>query len=346
MRDRYEEISEAHAQTFKWILRESESHTRTWSNFSNWLQNGTGIYWVNGKAGSGKSTLMRYIVDHQETRRLLKFWSGNVDLDTATFFFCNNGSAEQRSYIGLLKLLLYEGDHASMLESLKELAASSNIKFCLSSRPWFIFQDSLGPLSGLRLQDLTFNDISSYVTNKLERDPRIAKLTKDNTQSALDLTTEIVSKADGVFLWVKLVVKSLLSGLQNRDGISDLRSRLQAFPSEIEGFFAHMLNQIEPLYRHEAFEAFEAFSMYDTMSQFMPSICGLEMEAAVTATIENTLNCPIKMWMAMKFAKGVITLKLTSNLAVLVYSSFMATRIGAEHTTSLRHRIRLLLGKM
>lgn len=49
MRDRYEEISEAHAQTFKWILEDSESQTRTWSNFSNWLQNGTGIYWVNGK---------------------------------------------------------------------------------------------------------------------------------------------------------------------------------------------------------------------------------------------------------------------------------------------------------
>ncbi|KAH9216706.1 hypothetical protein DL95DRAFT_460042 [Leptodontidium sp. 2 PMI_412] len=346
MRDRYEEISEAHAQTFKWILEDSESQTRTWSNFSNWLQNGTGIYWVNGKAGSGKSTLMRYIVDHQETRRLLKFWSANVDLHTAAFFFWNSGSAEQRSYIdvfpeewaedcstlersratgskfaladrqwtllslkrGFSKLADYlisgsnqcffidgldecEGDHGSMLEFLKELAASSNIKFCLSSRPWLVFHDLLGPFSRLRLQDLTFNDISSYVTNKLERDSRMAKIAKDNVQSVLDLTTEIVSKADGVFLWVKLVVRSLLSGLQNRDDISVLRSRLQSFPSELEGFYAHMLNQIEPLYRHQAFEA---FGMYDAMSQFMPSICGLEMEAAVTATIDNTLNCPVK----------------------------------------------------
>lgn len=56
IRDRAESLTEAHKNTFDWIF-----HTKTdagtevpWSNFVDWLQNGEGIYWINGRAGSGK----------------------------------------------------------------------------------------------------------------------------------------------------------------------------------------------------------------------------------------------------------------------------------------------------
>jgi ATPase subunit of ABC transporter with duplicated ATPase domains len=74
--ERYEAVDESHKKTFDWIFQLPESSAqysegKRWADFPKWLQSGKGIYWINGKAGSGKSTLMKYIVRHQETKRYL-----------------------------------------------------------------------------------------------------------------------------------------------------------------------------------------------------------------------------------------------------------------------------------
>jgi hypothetical protein len=51
------------------------------------------------------------------------------------------------------------------------------------------------------------------------------------------LVEEIVEKANEVFLWVKLVVQSLLAGLGNRDSITDLQRRLRELPSDLEKLY-------------------------------------------------------------------------------------------------------------
>lgn len=38
-----------------------------WNDFVAWLEEGDGLYWIAGKAGSGKSTLMKYIASHPST---------------------------------------------------------------------------------------------------------------------------------------------------------------------------------------------------------------------------------------------------------------------------------------
>jgi hypothetical protein len=70
MSDRFEEISEAHRRTFEWIFQNTEEKQNR-SCFTTWLSSGSGIYWMNGKAGSGKSTLMRHIYNHKTTRQQL-----------------------------------------------------------------------------------------------------------------------------------------------------------------------------------------------------------------------------------------------------------------------------------
>jgi hypothetical protein len=54
---------------------------------------------------------------------------------------------------------------------------------------------------------------------------RLAAIESEETQKLIE---EIVIYADGVFLWTKPVVVSLLKGLGNRDQISDLQVRLNA----------------------------------------------------------------------------------------------------------------------
>lgn len=105
---RYEKIAVAYQETFKWVFQSPSSSTE-WADFPAWARDKTiPLYWITGKAGAGKSTLMRYIYDHRETRAALKVWAGGRPLITAFFFFWNSGSTMQMSYEGLVRALLYQ----------------------------------------------------------------------------------------------------------------------------------------------------------------------------------------------------------------------------------------------
>lgn len=54
---RQEDIVESYGSTFAWIFDPSENATKSWDSFVHWLEKENGVYWVNGKAGSGKSTV-------------------------------------------------------------------------------------------------------------------------------------------------------------------------------------------------------------------------------------------------------------------------------------------------
>lgn len=79
-----------------------------WDDFAHWLRSGHGVYWINGKAGSGKSTLTNYIRDDSRTLVLLEEWCSNRRLLTPTFFFWNAGTRLQKSIDGLLRSLVYQ----------------------------------------------------------------------------------------------------------------------------------------------------------------------------------------------------------------------------------------------
>lgn len=104
MDDRYEEVEENFAETFDWAYSDPKPD-RSWDSLSKWLRGDESLYWVCGKAGSGKSTLMRYLLDNERTMEELQLWSGDVQLEVASFFFWNSGTTEQRSQAGLRSLL-------------------------------------------------------------------------------------------------------------------------------------------------------------------------------------------------------------------------------------------------
>ncbi|OGM41660.1 hypothetical protein ABOM_009958 [Aspergillus bombycis] len=77
-------------------------------SFLQWLRNGTGIYHVSGKAGSGKSTLMKLLCDSSRVREELRSWAKPHQLVFAKFFFWNAGDQLQRSIEGLYRAILFE----------------------------------------------------------------------------------------------------------------------------------------------------------------------------------------------------------------------------------------------
>ena len=122
---REETIVDAHRKTFKWIFDRSGQAVRPWNNFVAWLEKGEGIYWISGKAGSGKSTLMSFLCQDERTKEALEIWSGTKDILMAKFFFWSAGTRMQKNFDGFLRSLLWQilrespevDNHASSNES-------------------------------------------------------------------------------------------------------------------------------------------------------------------------------------------------------------------------------------
>ena len=62
-------VKEAHPKTFEWIFKDPDDPLKPRTNFRQWMssESKNGIYWISGKAGSGKSTLMKFLINHQFT---------------------------------------------------------------------------------------------------------------------------------------------------------------------------------------------------------------------------------------------------------------------------------------
>ena len=66
-----------------------------------------------------------------------------------------------------------------------------------------------------------------------------------------ELIKGITSKASGVFLWVILVVRRLINGLQDYDTRVDLLEKLEELPLDLERLYEHMLESMSPQNRRQ-----------------------------------------------------------------------------------------------
>lgn len=103
-------IDPAFRKTYEWAFSEHpQSNNRKHSGLRRWLRAGQGCYWVNGKAGSGKSTFMKFVSSHTLLDEQLRTWSHGSPLLRASFFFWRAGQDSlQRSQDGLLRSLLFQ----------------------------------------------------------------------------------------------------------------------------------------------------------------------------------------------------------------------------------------------
>jgi hypothetical protein len=141
----------------------------------------------------------------------------------------------------------YEGDsveHWKLAENLQSWASSEDIKICVSSRPHTEFLNTFSndPKLQIHLHELTRGDISRFAHAMFEQDRNFDRI-KD---TYLDLVRDIVSMADGVFLWARLVVRSLLGGVGHRDSTLALQQKLNAVPRGLDELFDKLLGAIDP----------------------------------------------------------------------------------------------------
>ncbi|KAG6361984.1 hypothetical protein INS49_010213 [Diaporthe citri] len=254
---RVNSVSEAHLGTFDWALHPPTEETE-WENLSQWSKFGSVIYWIHGKPGSGKTTLMKYLYDNSKTqyglyRGLLYYilkdspslipdllpemWreahndggpTDRTSLDTRASNLEPPTEEEMMLAFPRLKahtqaafcffidgLDEYSGDPfrlITFLEKLLEKLVSDNIKVVVSSRPIPSCYQAFSRGPKLRLQDLTRNDIKTYVHDTIALHPHTETIIGMDSTIVDKIQGELTEKASGVFLWVILACRSLIQG--------------------------------------------------------------------------------------------------------------------------------------
>ncbi|KAH9204764.1 hypothetical protein DL95DRAFT_494636 [Leptodontidium sp. 2 PMI_412] len=330
MYGRFEGVEKAHLNTFGWIYGDKPSpkadpdinqHQKDNQSdeddasvqrekWTNWLSSGNGIFHIAGKLGSGKSTLMKFLCSHPQTKVALQKWAGHRRLVFANFFFWKPGSRLQKSLEGLFRSLLcdvlrgcpelipevlpdawrqaisptwqthpslyfcnekirtgfyrliklrnvYENhcfcffidgldeyeetgqeDYKSMVKLLHEWTALApdDVKICVSSREYNVFLNLFSTEKRFRLQELTAADMKRYIKDLLEE--------IEDQKGRENLIDAIVKKADGIFLWVAVVVKSLRERLEDGYDLPALEKELDTYPKELDPLFTHILKSM------------------------------------------------------------------------------------------------------
>lgn len=333
---RYDSVSEAQRNTFSWIVDSDQVSQQHSSNiFREWLldsrADANGVFWLSGKPGSGKSTLMRFLVNDKRLLQLVQIWAGHNDVVIVKVFFWNAGSYLQKSQQGLLRSILFQmlscqkrlingicdtrlahllldSKHESewtlqeldygiralvrimgmntrifmiidgldeylpddtkntwdegraICDLLHELGKHPSVKTCASSRPWEVYRVSFKGTPSLRLEDLTRNDIMVYVRDVLGAEPQFRVWKQQQAIGADCVITSVVERAQGVFFWVHLVVKSLIQGLRNNDELHELQDRLDQIPSDLTKYFQHIMSSLDKDYLERASQFFAVVS--------------------------------------------------------------------------------------
>ena len=289
-------IPEPHPDTLQWVWDEQQE-------FKSWLNHGRGVFWLHGKPGCGKSTLMKYLSQTLQSKsKHAGEWTVFVH-----FYFNNQGSDLEKSMEGMLRSTLLqilqqapslfaqiqnvyrrfvredlkwslpalqqlltsifdasgheqkfwlsidaldecEGTLREHVAFLQNIAAEhqSTLWICISSRPLPTLVAQLGCHPNLILQNHTSTDISRFVEDKL----RSAHVDMD--ADMIWLRDEIIEKANGVFLWVHLVVEEIFEGYEEGDTVSELRDRLSAIPSGLDQLFMRIWRMIDKRHTQEA----------------------------------------------------------------------------------------------
>ncbi|KAF3406757.1 hypothetical protein DPV78_000499 [Talaromyces pinophilus] len=375
MEIRKHEITPAHHKTLRWLFNHPGPGLRRW------LFEGAGIFWIQGKPGSGKSTIAKYIYHNPETRAILNQRQGPRDWIVVGSFFTDRGTLAQKTWQGILHSMLHqllsqkrelipvaipdnlqtlaretemkmftdsfvskqlsadvrrsfvaeppsgeisdsvsrpvymslggvqdsivinpfdtwtvqqlqdalmrcrnqkdvnfnaffiidaldehEGDHKQMGQFLHQFASDPSspdlprIIISVASRPLNQLTDLFDQCPGFKTQDWSYDDVVAYARHHLNDNARLARDYDPNVRShsIRKFALNIAERAQGVFLWVRLVVRDLDQVLTDGYSIEDAEKRLTDLPDDLNSFFHRIIDKVDPKYRRDSYVMLES----------------------------------------------------------------------------------------
>lgn len=384
-------------------IDENFEHTSEWifdtemTSLQRWLREGIGYFWIHGKPGSGKSTLMKFIDKNPRTWEYLHKFSSQAKQVRARFFFHDRGSLLQKSFEGLLRSVLhqllaevkadlvelfepllrkmpllksgqahiwtigelesflhlllrqthvdldifllldaldeYDGQPEFIGDFLEHLVSMTNnsrtkLKILFSSRPWDPFIEKFESVPSIRLQDYTTGDIRDYCWGTISSE------SEDISTKLKPIIPQITSRADGVFLWVKLVLRELINEARQGKTLDDLSNTLNQTPSELQEYYTRIVQRIPKNHRWDAYVILsatsistETLSLYDVIEVLNCSRVSTYQECRKgLATFGNILFAKHRSFIRFGFRRSRVEKRLaniilatTGNLAEVIH---------------------------
>lgn len=122
------------------------------------------------------------------------------------------------------------------------------LKFCIASRPTIELVRRFRQFQTFELSKFTTKDIQQYVTQELWGSLSPRNSDADSTQSSEHtcevLQDEILRMAEGIFLWVKLVVNELKFRIENNFSEDQLQKTLLGLPHDINALYTAIFAKI------------------------------------------------------------------------------------------------------
>ncbi|RYP16117.1 hypothetical protein DL765_005318 [Monosporascus sp. GIB2] len=299
---REEAIKDPVANTYAWMLHTSASTMRdpsaiglasltvtgtqsseqdlrieTCAKLRSFLREDGQTFFISGRAGCGKSALMKFLGHNSVVREDLETWADGSRLVIVGMYFWGSDDPLQKSlkgfymsipyhtlkqcpepisvifpgsdseglssdaaefqiselesaFVRLTKLENnetyrfcyfidgldeYDGDpleHRKLAEELVAWADSEAVKVVCSARLYTVFLDVFSRAGiTINFHQLTRSDIREFAESQFIAYLGSPEL-REAKRTCLDITEDIVYRADGVFLWASLVVRSLING--------------------------------------------------------------------------------------------------------------------------------------
>ncbi|KAM0479002.1 hypothetical protein ACHAPX_004980 [Trichoderma viride] len=146
--------------------------------------------------------------------------------------------------------------HDDLVSLLHEANTENGVKICVSSRPWNIFRDKYSKKPMLQLENLSRQDITLFVREKLQLAPGYSDFAATDLQTARKIITDIVDKSQGVFLWVSVVSGLLEDAFREGTSISNLQATIDKLPKEVDNLFYYIWDRTSKQFRAEASKYF------------------------------------------------------------------------------------------
>jgi hypothetical protein len=367
-----------HQMTFNWIFENSDL------GLVQWLRKGSGIYWIQGKPGSGKSTLMKFLHNSPRTSEILTRWRQGRGQMSTWFFFNERGSYIEKSFEGLFRSIIralisaneqlaelvlevyldrvkqtskqkqkqkqeqtwhvqdleyalsailsqrqqeldvllfldaldeYSGPPEMIAEFVQSLVqtttdSKTKLKVLFSSRPWDAFVASFGRCPGFKMHEQTESDMRVFVLDQLSAIPTATPSLPPQNVSvdspSRDIVSTFVDRAEGVFLWVKLVTESLVEAGPNATTLQ-LERLLQALPDGLEELYERTIERIPGSSRLEVFIVIEIVNRTSEPMTVLEIV--LAASCALSKTFQDCVDATRKRLSGMDFQQEALRLK-------------------------------------
>jgi hypothetical protein len=311
---REDAVADSILETYSWIFTSPSPGETTRCSFPDWLERRKdSIYWITGKPGAGKSTIMKHILQSPDLKMHLTKWAGQRPLLVTRYYAWNAGTTPQKSLLGLKQTLLYQAldqypeltpivcprrwasswlfnfemttihlednygweleecfdnlmavsatkialavfldgldefdalprDVVALVESLT-VSSEDGIKVCAASRPWVEFNDAYSDAPKLQMDLCTGSDMEIFVTEKFRRCRAFRELSAAHPDESINLQQSLTHKANGVFVWLRIVVDTLESVATEGSGIVELREIAGVLPTDMCSLYDAIWNR-------------------------------------------------------------------------------------------------------